>query len=100
MVIKALDHVSQCYSDTDGLVVGGVVRNELRKGRRAIVSLAGVDFVSSSFVNEAFVSLLGSYDADFVKSHLAIIDATRQAADMVRRCFHAAELPADELRRA
>lgn len=100
MVIRALDHVSQCYSDTDGRALNGFIRTELRKGRRAIVSLADVDFVSSSFVNEAFVALLDAYDITYVRSHLVIADANKQAADMVRRCFDAAEAPPEERLRA
>lgn len=90
MVIVALDHVPHCYSGEDGDAIAALIRPALNKGDRVTVSLSGVDDVPSSFVNAAFVSLLADFDFDFIKAHLTISDATKQAADMIHRCFRSA----------
>jgi hypothetical protein len=87
MVITALDHVPQCFSAKDGTVIADILREQLSHDGAVTLSLAGVSEVPSSFVNAALVSLLDTYDFAWIKSHLTVTDATRQSADMVRRCF-------------
>ncbi len=87
MVITALDHVPQCFSAKDGEVIAKVLRSQLSLDGSATLSFAGVSEVPSSFVNAALVSLLDTYDFEWIKGHLAIVDASRQTADIVRRCF-------------
>lgn len=87
MVITALDHVPHCYSAQDGTVVADILRRRLAQDGHATLSFVGVSDVPSSFVNAALVSLLDTYDFDWIKSNLSIVDASRQTADMVRRCF-------------
>jgi hypothetical protein len=86
MVIRALDHVARCYTAADGAVINSLLSSQLDKGRLVKLSFDGVSDVPSSFVNTAIVALLGRYDEEFIKSHLTLIDATRQIGDMVRRC--------------
>ena len=50
-----------------------------------MLSFDGVEDVPSSFVNAAFVPLLGSYSYDFIKAHLQVINSTRQINDMIKR---------------
>lgn len=87
MVITALDHVPHCYSAQDGVVIARILRRRLSADGQATLSFAGVSDVPSSFVNSALVSLLDTYSFDWIKRHLTIVDATRQTADMIRRCF-------------
>jgi hypothetical protein len=92
MVITALDHVPHCYSTADGLEIARLLRRQLSAGKPVILSLAGVSDIPSSFVNAAFVSLLNNFDADWLRANLSIVDASHQAAEMVRRCLrHAIE---------
>jgi hypothetical protein len=88
MVITALDHVPHCYSAQDGMVIAQILRNRLSQDGVATLSFAGVSDVPSSFVNAALVSLLDTYQFDWIKAHLTIVDASHQTADMVRRCFN------------
>lgn len=86
MVITALDHVPQCYTSADGLVIAGLLRRCLRSGE-VTLSLAGVDDVPSSFVNSAIVSLLDEFSASEIRQRLSIVDSNRQINDMIRRCM-------------
>lgn len=93
MVIAALDHVPQCYTSADGLVIAGVLRRCLREGGTKL-SFAGVDDVPSSFVNSAIVSLLDEFSAEVLRQRLSIVDSNRQINEMVRRCMNnAARVP-------
>lgn len=87
MVIRALDHVRQCYTAADGAIIRRAIAQQLAQGRSVRLSFDGVYDVPSSFVNGAIVELLDEFQADYIKSHLTIVDATRQIADMVRRCL-------------
>jgi STAS-like domain of unknown function (DUF4325) len=91
MVISVKTITPQAYTADEGLKIARLVRNELERGKRATVSFDGVKDVPSSFVNGAFISLLDSYDPSWLRDHLKIISATRQTAEMVRRCFENAE---------
>ncbi len=87
MVIKALDLVARCDTAAQGQIVNRALRPLLANGGRAELSFEGVFDVPSSFVNTAIVSLLTDYDESYIKSHLTITNATKQIADMVRRCL-------------
>jgi hypothetical protein len=87
MVIRVLDHVKQCNTAADGLIVGAVIRKALADGARVDVSFAGVNNAPSSFINAAIVSLLDSYSFDFIRQHLKITNATSQIIDVIRRRF-------------
>lgn len=87
MVIRALDHVPHCYTAEDGAVIFRLLVVRLDKERSIKLSFDGVSDVPSSFVNASIVALLERFDVEFIKSHLSIVDATQQIADMVRRCL-------------
>jgi hypothetical protein len=94
MVIAALDHVPQCYTSADGLVIAGLLRRCIRAGGTTL-SFAGVDDVPSSFVNSAIVSLRDEFSDAEIRQRLAIVDSNRQINDMIRRCMSsAARVPA------
>ena len=86
MVIRALDIVARCDTAEDGRAVGNSLREQLAHGTLVEFSFDGVFDVPSSFVNTAIVPLFIEFGSDFVRSHLKITDATRQIADMIRRC--------------
>lgn len=87
MVIRALDHVARCYGTADGDVIARVLRAALQRHQHVTLSFAGVTDIPSSFVNASIVALLDDYSADTLRSRLSIVDATSQAADMIRRCM-------------
>lgn len=87
MVVRALDHVSQCYSSADGAVIARALRDAFAQNQKVTLSFADVTDVPSSFVNAAIVSLLDDHTMDWLKAHLSIVSATHQTADMIKRCL-------------
>lgn len=87
MVIKALDHVHDCYSWDTGAVIGDMLRSAFARNESVVLSFQGVTDVPSSFVNAALISLLDSYSFDFIKAHLRVTDASHQIVDMIQRRF-------------
>ncbi|MDE2164694.1 MAG: STAS-like domain-containing protein [Alphaproteobacteria bacterium] len=87
MVITALDHVRDCYTWDSGAKIADLIRGAFARGEHITVSFAGVTDIPSSFANAAFISLLDTYSYDYVKSHLAVTNATRQIVDMIKRRF-------------
>ncbi len=87
MVIRALDHVPNCYTWDTGDVIGQIIRRAFACGDSVTISFAGVTDTPTSFVNAAFISLLNDYSYDFIRSHLKLTDCSRQIADMVKRRF-------------
>ncbi len=62
MVIFALDHVPQCFSTQDGMVINGILRERITQDGSVVLSLKGVSDIPSSFVNAALVGLLDDHD--------------------------------------
>jgi uncharacterized protein DUF4325 len=87
MVIRALDHVENCYSWDNGTVIARLLRAAFENGDNVILSFDSVSDIPSSFVNAALISLLEDYSFDFIRAHLRISDASRQIIDMIRRRF-------------
>jgi|HigsolmetaGSP11D_1036233.scaffolds.fasta_scaffold07639_5 hypothetical protein len=87
MVITVLHHVSHCYSNADGDVIYNVILKGFDAREEVIVSFLGVDSVSSSFVNSAFIQLLDKYDFSFIKRNLRIINSTKQINYMIKSRF-------------
>lgn len=90
MVIVALDHVEQCYSTQDGEVIFGVLMRAFSQDSEVTLSFRGVSDVPSSFVNAALVPILQDRGEQWMRAHLRITAATKQVADMIKRCFSVA----------
>lgn len=87
MVIRPLDHVANCYTWDSGAVISRLIRNAFARGDTVTITFSGITDVPSSFVNAAFVSLLGDYSFDFIKAHLKITNASRQIVGMISHRF-------------
>ncbi|MBB3064857.1 STAS-like domain-containing protein [Limibacillus halophilus] len=87
MVIRALDHVPQCYTSKDGTVIFTLIRAAFLRDQSVTLSFDGVDDVPSSFVNAAFLNLLDSFPLDYIQKNLKVVDSTRQINDIIRRRF-------------
>ena len=86
-MIRVLDHVRHCDTAADGRIINRVLLKSLSCSREVELSFDGVFDVPSSFVNTAIVDLLNSFSEHDIKDRLRIVNATRQIADMVRRCL-------------
>ncbi|MBF0167276.1 MAG: STAS-like domain-containing protein [Alphaproteobacteria bacterium] len=84
MVVRVLDHVEHCYTNEDGKVIAAILRQGFSCQEKVTLSFEGVDSVPTSFVNTAFVDLLGDFTLDFVREHLAIVNSTRQINGLIK----------------
>ena len=84
MVIRILDIVDGCDTHVQGDVVNNVIADALASGQRVVLSFDGVPSATSSFVNAAFVELLADHSFDKIKKLVALRNAHRQIASLVR----------------
>ncbi|MNW51808.1 hypothetical protein D3C74_293020 [compost metagenome] len=86
-VLILRDYVNQCYSNTDGDVIRQMLINNFNFHEMVTVSFRGIDSVSSSFVNSAFIDLLENYNFSFIKSHLRFVDTNKTINEAIKRRF-------------
>lgn len=77
----------RCYSNSDGEKVYRQIKRYFDQGIRIAVSFKGIDSVSSSFVNSAFIELLRDFSFEFIKDHLTFTDSMTQINTMIKRRF-------------
>ena len=87
-LIKVLDFVDRCYNSEDGQVIHDVIVEKLGQDRELVVSMEGVDWVPSSFVNAAFISLLDMLAFSEIKKRLKFVNTTSQINEMIRTRFN------------
>jgi len=89
MVIRILDYVEHYSTNADGAVIAALVLAALRAGDEVTLSFQGINGLPTSFTNSAIGNIFDELDADFVKSHLKIVDTDRQMNDAIRRSIEA-----------
>lgn len=87
MVIRALDHVAQCYTQADGQKIYETIYPLLQKGDRVELSFDGVETVPSSFINTALIRLLDNVSFEKIKANLKFVDTTKQINEMIKIRF-------------
>lgn len=84
MVISVKDLAPAAYTSGDGEVVRAAIVAALARTDDVVVSFAGVDGVTSSFVNSAFVPLLEAIGFDEFKKQIRIVEATKPTLELIR----------------
>ncbi len=84
MVIRILDHVEHCASYADGDKIFQLIAPLVERGEDVVLSFSGVDAVPSSFINGSVVRLAEVVSVAEIKSHLKVVDSTRQINDLIR----------------
>lgn len=87
VTIDVLEHVDQCYSNQDGLVIQKLIRKAFDEGEIVVVSLKGITALNSSFVNTAFIDLLEFYDFNQIKTQLKIVNSTKKINEFIKSRF-------------
>lgn len=87
MVIKVLDHTKFCYTNDDGERILNLVKPYMDKGEKITVSFEGVDSITSSFVNSAFIELLGAYPFEYIRSNLTFLNTTKNINTIIKNRF-------------
>lgn len=85
--IMVKDYTTQCYTNHDGELIYELIVSEFQKGNKVQVSFQGIDSVSSSFVNSAFIDLLEKYDFTKIKNDLFFTESTKLINDVIKRRF-------------
>jgi hypothetical protein len=83
--LRVTDKVNACDTDTDGDRLRAALIAELDRHQSVEISFSGINSVTSSFVNAAFVELLASFSFETIKSRVRITDSTAQINDLIKR---------------
>jgi STAS-like domain of unknown function (DUF4325) len=84
MVIRILDHVAQAATYADGEKIFTLIADPIRRRDHVTLSFDGIDAVPSSFINAAVVRLVEVVGIDVIKTHLGVVDSTRQINNLIR----------------
>ena len=84
MVIRIAELAPAAYTHDHGGTVHEAIAAELAEREVVVVSFAGIDTVTSSFVNAAFVPFLESLGFEAFKRRVRILDATRPTIDLIK----------------
>lgn len=87
-MIRIADHVRTFSSYGDGEVIYQLIAADLRKSRVVTLSFSGIKSIPSAFVNAALVKLIEEFEFDFIRSHLIIVDSTRQINRIIKDRFY------------
>lgn len=87
VLITIHHHVGRCYSNQEGMIIKKMIDEHLKSNQQVIVSFDGINGVTSSFVNTAFIELLKDYDFNFIKSHLRFVNTSKQVNEMIKDRF-------------
>jgi hypothetical protein len=84
MVILVTDHAPGANTEADGRAVLQAVDAALRLHGQATISFDGVLWVTTSFVNAAFLPLLERMTFDELKRRIKIADSNKHINEMIK----------------
>lgn len=84
---KITDYTGRCYSNEDGQIIYDLIIAPLSNGKTVFVSFEGVDTVTSSFVNSAFIELLETLPFQNIKTHLKFESTRKSIGELIRSRF-------------
>ena len=87
MIIVISDHISNYSDHNDGLTIFEMIRPLMEQGEKVVISFQGVDAVSPTFVNSAFIELLSHFDFEFIKEHLSFDNSYKHINDLIKKRF-------------
>lgn len=81
-----------CVAQDDGQRVFEVLLDALEDGREVSLSFAGVQNLTTAFLNAAVGQLLRHFDAEFLKTHLKARDLRADQVELLREVIERAKL--------
>ncbi|QTA85434.1 STAS-like domain-containing protein [Desulfonema magnum] len=87
MVIKITDHVTRCHTNNDGEKIFNLIKPLIDKGNKVELSFNGIDSITSSFVNSAFIELLQYFEFSHIRSRLNFISTNKSINQIIRKRF-------------
>ena len=74
-----------CVASSDGGIVHDLIAEHLSHGEDVVVSFAGVEDVTSAFLNSAIGQLYGEFTEGDIRAHLQVIDADSDHLALLKR---------------
>jgi hypothetical protein len=87
VIIKILDNVNRCMTNKDGLIIFNLINPLLNNSQQVTVSFHGVDSVTTSFINSAFIELLQYHSFDYIKKNITFSNTTRDINMLIKKRF-------------
>lgn len=87
VVLTVKDLVSNYSDNQSGLVLFEHIKRAFQQEEAVIVSFESVPYISTSFVNSAFINLLETYSFDFIRKHLSFKDSNVQINGLIKDRF-------------
>src|SRR5436305_11576577 len=78
-------------SSADGSAVHEQIANAFRKGDDVVLSFAGLEDVTSAFLNGAIGQLYGEFDEDVIRTHLQVLEAEEGHLLLLKRVVERAK---------
>ncbi|MGM0173705.1 STAS-like domain-containing protein [Enterococcus sp. DIV0800] len=74
-------------TNNDGKKLYILIDEALKNGNDVNVSFKGIDGLSSSFINSAFIELLNDYDFEYIKKKLIFSNSNKQINSLILSRF-------------
>jgi len=85
--IEVKTEIVSYASNNDGKKLYTLVYRALTNGDDVNVSFKGIDGLSSSFINSAFIELLNNFDFEYIKKKLFFSDSNKQINSLILSRF-------------
>lgn len=80
-----------CVSSDDGEKVYETVLSILKLGNGVLISFAGVEDLTTVFLNAAIGQLYGQFSEEEIRARLSVIDASSQDLETLKHCIDRAK---------
>jgi len=78
-------------ASADGSAVHDAISEALRRGEQVVVSFAGVEDITSAFLNAAIGQLYGEFSEDLIREHLQVVEAEGDQLLLLKRVVERAK---------
>lgn len=82
--IAVKDLTKQHVSNADGFHLQQAIRERLATDEYVTLSFRGIPHLNTSYINTAFVELLGDFTLSEIQKRIKIIDSTRQINKLIK----------------
>lgn len=88
MVTIEVKNIVNNYSDNQsGLIILDKIKRAFKANKTVIISFESVPYVSTSFVNSAFINLLSDYSFERIREDLKFINSNSQINSLIKNRF-------------
>lgn len=84
-LLNVRQHIDSCYSNEDGFVIYSILKQKIEHGEVVSVSFKGFTFITTSFINSAFIDLIEEYSFETFRNFVKIIDSPKSIIDSIKK---------------